>query len=71
MILKKIENSMVVSAAEITSFHVAIDDNNKATITITLNDTDNSEAVYDQAPGDHHLYQIVDNNNNIIRLIHQ
>ena len=28
MILKKIENSMVVSAAEITSFHVEIDDNN-------------------------------------------
>ena len=71
MILKKIENSMVVSAAEITSFHVEINDNNKATITVTLNDGNNSEVLYPQAPGDHHHYQIVDDSNNIIRLIHQ
>lgn len=71
MILKKIENSMVVSAAEIISFHVEIDDNNKATITVILDDVNNSEAIYPQAPGDHHHYQIVDDNNNIIRLIHQ
>ena len=71
MILKKIEDNMVISAAEIKSFHVEIDDNNKATITVTLDDVNNSEAIYHQVPGDHHLYQIVDNNNTIIRLIHQ
>ncbi len=71
MILKKVEDNMVVSAAEIKSFQVVIDESNKATITVTLDDINNSEAVYDQAPGDHHLYQIVDNNNNILRLIHQ
>ena len=71
MILKKVEDNMVVSAVEIKSFHVEIDDNNKATITVILDDVNNSEKVYDQAPGDHHLYQVVDNNNTIIRLIHQ
>ena len=71
MILKKLEDNMVVSAAEIKSFHVDIDDNNKATITVTLDDVNSSEAIYHQAPGDHHLYQIVDNNNTIIRLVHQ
>ncbi len=62
---------MVVSAAEIISFQVEIDDNNKATITVTLDDVNNSEDIHPQAPGDHHHYQIVDDNNNIIRLIHQ
>lgn len=71
MILKKVEDNMVVSAAEIKSFHVEIDDNNKATITVILDDIHNSEKVYEQAPGDHHLYQVVDNSNTIIRLIHQ
>jgi len=71
MILKKVEDNMVVSAAEIKSFHVEIDDNNIATITVILDDLNNSEKIYGQAPGDHHLYQIVDNNNTIIRLIHQ
>ena len=71
MILKKIENSMVVFGAEIKSFHVAVDDNNRAKITVILDDGNNSEVVYDQAPGDHHIFQIVDDNNNIIRLIHQ
>ena len=71
MILKKIENDMVVSGTEIISFHAVVDDNNKATLTVTLDDKNNSETVYDQAPGDHHIFQIVDDNNNIIRLIHQ
>lgn len=71
MIIKQVENNMVVFAAEIISFKVDIDDNNKATITVILDDVSNSEAVYHQAPGDHHLYQIVDNTNTIIRLIHQ
>ena len=72
MILKKLENEIVVSAVEIKSFDVTIDsNNNSAIITVTLDNVDNSEAVYDQAPGDKHIYQIVDNNNNIIRLIHQ
>lgn len=71
MILKKLEDNMVISAAEIKSFHVEIDDNNKATITVTLDNVNNSEAIYHQSPGDHHLYQIVDNHNTIIRLIHQ
>jgi hypothetical protein len=71
MILKKIEESMVVSAAEIKSFQIEVDEDNKATITVTLDDIHNSEKIYQQAPGDHHIYQIVDNNNTIIRLIHQ
>lgn len=71
MILKKIEDNMVTSAVEIKSFHVEIDDKNKAKITVILDDVNNSEKVYDQAPGDHYLYQIVDNNDAIIRLIHQ
>jgi len=71
MILKKIEDSMVVSAAEIKSFHVEVDENNKATITVILDDLNNSEKVYEQAPGDHHIYQVIDNNNTIIRLVHQ
>jgi hypothetical protein len=71
MILKKIEESMVVSAVEIKSFHVEVDEDNKATITVILDDIHNSEKIYQQAPGDHHIYQIVDDNNTIIRLIHQ
>lgn len=71
MILKKIEDSIVVSAEEIISFHVEIDDTNTATVTVILDDINNNEKVYVQSPGDHHIYQIVDNNNNIIRLIHQ
>ena len=71
MILKKVEDNMVVSAAEIKSFHVEIDESNKATVTVILDDLNNSEKVYEQAPGDHHLYQVVDDNNTIIRLIHQ
>ena len=71
MILKKLENGIVVFAVEIKSFDVAIDSNNRATITVTLDNVNNSEAVYNQEPGDHHLYQIIDNNNNVIRLIHQ
>lgn len=71
MILKKIADNMVVFAAEIKSFEVVVDDDNKATITVTLDNVNNSETVYHQSPGDHHIYQIVDNNNTIIRLIHQ
>ena len=72
MILKKLENGIVVSAEEIKSFDVTIDsNNNRAIITVTLDNVNNNEAVYNQAPGDKHIYQIVDNNNNIIRLIHQ
>ena len=71
MLLKRLEDSMVVSAEEIKSFHVEVDENNTATITVILDDVNNSEKVYGQAPGDHHIYQIVDINNNIIRLVHQ
>ena len=71
MILKKLEGGIVVSAVEIKSFDVTIESNNKrAIITVTLDNVNNSEAVYNQEPGDNHIYQIVDNNN-IIRLIHQ
>jgi hypothetical protein len=69
MILKKLEDGIVVSAVEIKSFEVTID-GNRAIITVTLDNVDNSEAIYNQVPGDNHIYQIVDNNN-IIRLIHQ
>jgi len=71
MILKKLENGIVVFAAEIKSFDVAIDSNNRAAITVILDNVNNSETVYSQEPGDHHFYQIIDNNNNVIRLIHQ
>ena len=72
MILKKIESDIVVSAVEIKSFVVSIDsNNNKATITVTLDNVDNTEAVFSQEPGDSHIYQIVDNSDNLIRLIHQ
>jgi hypothetical protein len=72
MLLKKLENGIVVSAVEIKSFDVTIDsNNNRATIRATLDNVDNSEAVYNQEPGDNHIYQIVNNNNNVIRLIHQ
>jgi len=71
MILKKLEDGIVVSAVEIKSFDVTIDsNNNSAIITVTLDNVNNSEAIYNQAPGDNHIYQIVDDNN-IIRLIHQ
>ena len=71
MILKKLEDGIVVSAVEIKSFDVTIDSNNhSAIITVTLDNANNSEAVYNQAPGDNHIYQIVDDNN-IIRLINQ
>ena len=72
MILKKLEDEIVVSAVEIKSFDIAIDNNNNmATIAVTLDNVNNSEAAYHQEPGDNHIYQIVDNSNNIIRLIHQ
>jgi len=71
MILKKLEDGIVASAVEIKSFDVTIDSNNRAIITVTLDNVNNSEAVYNQEPGDNHIYQIVDNHNNIIRFIHQ
>ncbi|RRS30801.1 MAG: hypothetical protein P794_05305 [Epsilonproteobacteria bacterium (ex Lamellibrachia satsuma)] len=72
MILKKLEDEIVVSAVEIKSFEVTIDsNNNKAIITVTLDNANNGEAVYNQEPHDNHIYQIVDNNNNLIRLVHQ
>ena len=70
MILKKLEDGVVVAAMEIISFDVQIDDE-KATIRVALNDKDNTETVYHQEAGDKHIYQIVDNNNDIIRIIHQ
>lgn len=70
MILKKIEDEVVVSAVEIISFDVQIEDR-KATVKVVLNDTKNSEATYYQSPGDKHIYQIVDNNNDILRIIHE
>jgi len=70
MILKRVEEGVVVSAVEIISFDVEIEDRN-ATIRVVLDDTQNSEAVYHQAPGDKHIFQIVDENNDIIRIIHQ
>lgn len=70
MILKKVEDDVVVSATEIISFDVQIE-GNKATISVILNDTANSEATYHQQPGDKHTFQIVDDNNDILRIIHQ
>ena len=72
MILKKLENGIVVSAIEIKSFDVSIDStNDRAIIEVTLDNTENNKAVYNQEPHDNHIYQIVDDNNNIMRLIHQ
>ena len=71
MILKEIRDTIVVSATHIKSFHITIDENNKATITLTKDDIHNTEAIVSQAPGDHHIYHIVDDHNNMIRLIHQ
>lgn len=71
MLLKKIENSIVVSAVEIKSFDVTIRTDNTAIITVTLDNINNSEAVYTQVPHDKYIYQIVDNNDKVIRLIHQ
>lgn len=70
MILKKIEDGVVVSAVEIISFDVETEDR-KATIKVVLDDTENSEATYYQSPGDKYVYQIVDDNNDILRIIHQ
>jgi len=62
---------MVVFATEIKSFHVEIDSHNTATITVILDNLEQSETVYTQAPGDHHIYQVLDHHGTIIRLIHQ
>jgi hypothetical protein len=70
MILKKVEDGVVVSAVEIISFEVELEDQD-ATIHVVLDDTQNSEAIYHQAPGDKHIFQIVDEHNDIIRIIHQ
>ena len=70
MILKKIEYGVVVSAVEIISFDVQIEDR-KAAVKVVLDDAKNSEATYYQSPGDKHTYQIVDDNNDILRIIHQ
>ena len=70
MILKKLEDGVVISAVEIISFDVQIDEG-KATINAVLNDSNNTEVVYHQNPGDHFFYQIVDNHNDILRIIHQ
>lgn len=70
MILKKVEDSVVVSAIEIISFDVQIEDR-KATIKVVLDDAQNSEATYYQSPGDKYIYQIVDDNNDVLRIIHQ
>lgn len=70
MILKKVEDGVVVSAVEIISFDVEIEDRN-ATIRVVLDDAQNSEATYHQSAGDKHIFQIVDENNDIIRIIHQ
>jgi hypothetical protein len=70
MILKKLEDGVVISAVEIISFEVQIDEG-KATINVVLNDTNNTEVAYHQNPGDHFFYQIVDNDNDILRIIHQ
>lgn len=71
MILKKLENGIVVSAVEIKSFDITIDSNHRALIEVTLDDSTKSSTHYNQEPGDHHIYQISDNNNNLIRLVHQ
>lgn len=71
MIIKEIRDTIVVSATHIKSFHVSTDENNKATITVIKDDIHNSEALFSQSPGDHHIYHVVDDNNNMIRLIHQ
>lgn len=70
MILKKVEDGVVISAVEIVSFDVQIEDR-KATVTVVLDDTENSEVTYHQEPGDKYIYQIVDENNDMIRVIHQ
>lgn len=70
MILKKLEDGVVVSAVEIISFDVEIVDR-KAIVKVILDDEHNSEVLYHQDPGDKHIYQIVDDNNDILRVIHQ
>lgn len=70
MILKKIEDGVVVSAIEIISFDVQIDDR-KATIKVVVDDNANSEVIYHQEPGDKYIFQVVDENNDILRIIHQ
>ena len=70
MILKKLEDGVVISAVEIISFDVKLEDR-KATINVVVDDEHNSEAVFHQEPGDKHIFQIVDENNDIIRIIHQ
>ena len=70
MILKKVEDGVVVSAAEIISFDVETEDR-KATIKVVLDDAKNSEITYHQEAGDKYIYQIVDDNNDILRIVHQ
>lgn len=70
MILKKVEDGVVVSAVEIISFEVEIEDRD-ATIRVVLDDAKNSEALYHQASEDKHIFQIVNDNNDILRIIHQ
>lgn len=70
MILKKVEDGVVVSAVEIISFDVEIEER-KATVRVVIDDAKNSEAVYHQEAGDKHIFQIVDENNDILRIIHQ
>ncbi|MFT7824666.1 MAG: hypothetical protein ABXS92_07880 [Sulfurimonas sp.] len=70
MILKKVEDGVVISAVEIISFDVETEDR-KATIKVVLDDAQNSEATYHQEAGDKYIYQIVDENNDLIRVVHQ
>jgi len=71
MILKEIKDNIVVSAVQIISFDIEINDDKKAVISVVRDDVQSTQSTYTQAPGDHHIYHIVDDNNNIIRLIHQ
>ncbi|UFH58978.1 hypothetical protein [Sulfurovum mangrovi] len=68
--MKKLEDGVVVSAVEIISFDVKTEDR-KATIKVVLDDAQNSEVTYHQEAGDKHIFQIVDENNDLIRVIHQ
>ena len=70
MILKKLEDGVVVSAVEIISFDIQMEEG-KASINVVMNDKANSENTYYQTSDDTYIYQIVDNHNDVLRIIHQ
>jgi len=70
MILKKLEGGIVIAAVEIISFEIHIEDG-KTTINAVLHNAANTEVTYHQEVGDKNIYPIVDNHNDILKIIHQ